>query len=94
MEESTCQCREHERCRFDPWVKKIPWSRKWQPTPVFLPGKPWTEEIDGLHTVHEVAKGQTQLSDCEHSKKSSFLALRSQVYTDTFLKGAYLEPLF
>ena len=23
----------------DPWVKKIPWSRKRQPTPVFLPGK-------------------------------------------------------
>jgi len=22
-----------------PWVRKIPWSRKWQPTPVFLPGK-------------------------------------------------------
>ena len=33
--ESTCQCRRH---RFDPWVGKIPW-RKWQPTPVFLPGK-------------------------------------------------------
>ena len=28
-----------KRCRFDPWVRKIPWSRKWQPTPVFLPGK-------------------------------------------------------
>ena len=25
--------------RFDPWVRKIPWRRKWQPTPVFLPGK-------------------------------------------------------
>ena len=25
---------------FDPWVGKIPWRRKWQPTPVFLPGKP------------------------------------------------------
>ena len=25
--------------RFDPWVRKIPWSRKWQPTPVVLPGK-------------------------------------------------------
>ena len=25
---------------FDPWAWKIPWSRKWQPTPVFLPGKP------------------------------------------------------
>jgi len=27
------------RCRFDPQVGKIPWERKWQPTPVFLPGK-------------------------------------------------------
>ena len=25
--------------RFDPWVRKIPWRRKWQPTPVSLPGK-------------------------------------------------------
>ena len=25
---------------FDPWVRKVPWRRKWQPTPVFLPGKP------------------------------------------------------
>ena len=24
---------------FDPWVGKIPWRRKWQPTPIFLPGK-------------------------------------------------------
>ena len=24
---------------FDPWVRKIPWRRAWQPTPVFLPGK-------------------------------------------------------
>ena len=25
--------------RFDPWVGKIPWRRKWQPTPVVLPGE-------------------------------------------------------
>ena len=31
--ESACQCR---RCRFNPWVRKIPWWRKWQPTPVFF----------------------------------------------------------
>ena len=37
--EPTCQCRRHKRCRFDPWVGKIPWRRKWQPTPAFLPGK-------------------------------------------------------
>ena len=24
---------------FDPWVGKILWSRKWQPTPAFLPGE-------------------------------------------------------
>ena len=28
-----------QRLRFDPWVRKIPWIREWQPTPVFLPGK-------------------------------------------------------
>ena len=33
---SACQCR---RYRFDLWVGKIPWKRKWQPAPVFLPGK-------------------------------------------------------
>ena len=27
------------RCGFDPWIRKIPWRRAWQPTPVFLPGK-------------------------------------------------------
>ena len=37
--ESTCQCRRHKRGGFDPWVGKIPWSRKWQTTPVFLPVK-------------------------------------------------------
>ena len=30
------QCR---RPGFDPWVRKIPWRRKWQPTSVLLPGK-------------------------------------------------------
>ena len=33
---SARQCRKH---RLDLWVGKIPWRRKWQPTPVFLPGK-------------------------------------------------------
>ena len=34
--ESACRCK---RCRFNPWSRKIPWRSKWQPTPVFLPGK-------------------------------------------------------
>jgi len=37
--EPICQCRRHNRHRFDPWVRKIPWRRAWQPTPIFLPGE-------------------------------------------------------
>ena len=41
--ESACQCR---RPRFHPWVRTIPWRRKWQPTPVFLP-----EEFHGQRSL-------------------------------------------
>ena len=34
-----CQCRRHKRCGFNPWLRKIPWRRARQPTPVFLPGE-------------------------------------------------------
>ena len=34
--ESVCQC---QRRGFDPWVRKLPWRRKWLPTSVFLPGE-------------------------------------------------------
>ena len=37
--EPACQSRRCKRCRFHPWVGKIPWRRKWQPIPVFLPGE-------------------------------------------------------
>ena len=43
--ESTCQCR---RCRtpgFHPWIEKIPWRRKWQPTPILLPGESHGQKI-------------------------------------------------
>ena len=45
-QESTCQCRPG----FSPWVGKIPWRRKWQPSPVFL-RIPWTEEPGGLKSM-------------------------------------------
>ena len=35
-QESACQCRRH---RFDPWLGKMPWGRKWQPALAFSPGK-------------------------------------------------------
>ena len=38
--ESACQYRSHRKLGFDPWVERILWRRKWQPTPGSLPGKP------------------------------------------------------
>ena len=49
--EPACQCRRLRRCGFDPWVRKIPWKRAWQPTPIFLKWDSrilWTEEPGGL----------------------------------------------
>ena len=37
--ELVCQCRRHKRRGFHPWLRKIPWRRKWEPTSVFLPGE-------------------------------------------------------
>ena len=37
---------------FNSWVRKTPQRRKWQPTPIFLPGGiPWTEEPGGLQST-------------------------------------------
>ena len=65
VKEFAFKCR---RRRFNSWVRKIPWSRKWQPTPVFLPGKfhgqrslagysPWghKESDTTEHTAHRTS---------------------------------------
>ena len=42
-------CLQCGRPGFDPWVGKIPWRRKWQPTPVFLPGESiWWATVHGV----------------------------------------------
>ena len=59
--ESTCQCRRRRRLGFNPWVRKIPWSRKWQPLQYSClensmdRGAWWA-------TVHGVTKSQRWLS--------------------------------
>ena len=64
--EPTCQCRRCRRRRFDPWVRKIPWRRKWQPTPVFLPGKSHGQR-SLVGCIAWDCKSQTQPS--EHAPK-------------------------
>ena len=51
--EPACQCSRCRRHRFDPWVRKIPCRRKWQPTPIFLPGE--------SHGQRSLAKSRTWL---------------------------------
>ena len=47
----------------DPWVGKIPWRRKRQPTPVLLPRKSYGRRSLVQATVHGVTKSRAQLSD-------------------------------
>ena len=46
---------------WDPWVQKIFWNRKWQPTPVFLPGNP-TDREAWRARVHRVTRSRIWLS--------------------------------
>ena len=60
--EFTCQCR---RCRFDPWVGKMLWNRKWQP--VLWPGK-FHNRGDWQATIHGVAKESETTEQLNNNK--------------------------
>ena len=50
--EPACQCWRHKKHGFDPWVRKIPWRRAWQPTLVFLPGESHGQRsLNGLQSM-------------------------------------------
>ena len=57
--EPACQCR---RYRFNPWIGKILWRRKWQSTPVFLPGEFHGQRILMVYTPG-LQKNQTWFSN-------------------------------
>ena len=59
--ESTCQC------GFNPWIRKIPWRRKWQPTQVFLPEGNPRDRGAWQAIVHGIEKSQTLLSNRAHT---------------------------
>ena len=52
---------ETQEMQVQPWVRKNPWSRKWKPTPVFLPGKSHRQR-NLMATVHAVAVGHDWVS--------------------------------
>ena len=80
---TACQHGRHRRCGLDPRVGKIAWRKKWQPTPIFLPGKshgqrslagysPW-----GCKVGHRLATKQQQ----------------QRIWSGIFPKKAYRWPM-
>ena len=81
--ESTCQFRRCKRCRFDPWVGKISWRRKWPRIPVFLPENPMDRGA-WQAIVNRVAKNRTHLKPlaCKYLK-STMLSIGFSNYGDS-----------
>ena len=84
--ESVCRCRRLKRHRFNIWVGKIPWRRKWQLTPVFL-----TEECHGQRSLagykealDGVTKSRTQPST--HEDQDAQAGLSSPIAQHLFRK--------
>ena len=64
--EPTCEYRRwkrHRRYGFNPWVGKISW-KKWQPTPVFLPGESHEQRSLPIHGTEKEFDMTELLSTC------------------------------
>jgi len=82
------QCR---RPRFNPWVGKIPWRRKWHPTPVLLPGKSHGLRSLSQRVGHDWA---TSLHfTWPHSTLISFCFQRKNTQSDIFSLLTVLQIL-
>ena len=85
-------CLQCKRLGFDPWVGNIPWRRKWQPTPVFLPGK--------FHGQRSLAgyspRGQKELHMmehmCTHTQTHTYLYIyiHTHIYTYIYIHYMYV----
>ena len=87
------QCR---RPGFDPWVRKIPWKRKWQSTRVLAWKIPWTEEPGGLRSGgsqrvrHDLATNTFTaglLSESWFSSGQQCIQVKTAYFTPLFVTG-------
>ena len=79
-------CLQYRRPRFDPWIGKILWRRKWPPTPVFFPGEFHGQQGAWWATVRGVATSWIRLSDWHTQwwwKDGGFCAVRR--FRESFL---------
>ena len=66
--------------RFNPWLRKIPWRRAWQPTPVLLPGESHGQESLAGY-IHRVALSWTRLKQLSMHARSLLLFFSSKSVT-------------
>ena len=94
--ELTCQCRRHKRCRYDPWVRKIPWRREWLPISVFLPRESHGQRsLPGyspqVHKESDTTEAIQYAHMLPHTMKQRFL---SQVYRNSIKIFIYFAGSF
>ena len=65
------------------WVRKIPWGRKQQPIPVFLPGESMDRGAWWV-TVHGVVKSQTRLSNSHGQHKGEILFIKNRIKLSSY----------
>ena len=81
---------ETQEYRFDFWVRKIPWRRKWQPTPVSLPGKSHEQRslVGYIPLGHKELDMTEQLSIHTHTHKYTQIHTNTHKYTYTHIYRA------
>ena len=80
---------------FDPWIGKIPWKRKWQPTPVFLPGEshrqrsysPWG--LKKSHTTEQTQFSQNYFQSCYYHGEGNGTPLQYSCLENPMDGGAW-----
>ena len=102
--EPTCQCRRCKRHSFNPQVRKTPWRKAWQPTPVFLSGEahgqrslvgcsPWALiELDTTEaTLHACMRAHVFSSSCVLFDHLNVSIMREGTVSITF-NAEFPEP--
>ena len=95
--ESTYKCKRCKRCGFNPWVRKIPWSRERQSVPIFLHGKFHGEKSLGGYSPWGHKESDTtehaHITERAHIHASIYNILPSALHLRSLIKWDLLRDL-
>ena len=88
------QCSQHRRLGFDLWVRKIPWRRAWEATPVILPGESYGQKsLVGYSPQGCKESDLTERTEHEHDIQEYIIILVSSVQFSGSVKSNSLQQL-